>query len=80
MCSPRCHDATDGIALAVGEAEVALNDLSVSLAELDGQTGGLDSRLTVAAESFETTVLSIRDLVAAGELSLAQAEATVLTW
>jgi signal transduction histidine kinase len=71
-------DAADGIALAIGEAEVALNDLSVSLDELDDQTGGLDIRLAVAAEAFETTVLSIRDLVSAGESTLAQAQATVL--
>ncbi|MBU1494315.1 MAG: hypothetical protein KJ956_10130, partial [Actinobacteria bacterium] len=71
-------DAADGIALAIGEAEVALNDLSVSLDELDDQTGGLDIRLAVAAEAFETTVLSIRDLVSAGDSTLAQAQATVL--
>jgi len=71
-------DAAEGIALALGETELALNDLSVSLGELDEQTGGLDPGLTAAVASFETTVLSIRDLVEAGESSLAQAEAVVL--
>jgi len=71
-------DAADGIALAMGEAEMALSDLSVSLGELDELTGGLDPGLTAAAASFETTVFSIRDLVEADESSLAQAEAVVL--
>lgn len=72
------YAAADAIALGVAEMERALTDLSVSLAELDAQTGGLDSRLTAAAASFEATVLSIRDLVVAGDAAAAQAEAGAL--
>ena len=70
--------AADGIELALTEADLALNDLSVSLAELDDLIGGLDPGLVAAAANFETTVETIRDLVVAGESTLAQTEALVL--
>ncbi|MCJ7725691.1 MAG: hypothetical protein MUP76_04810, partial [Acidimicrobiia bacterium] len=71
-------EAADGIELALGEVVLALGDLSVSLAELDGLVGGLDPGLVSAAQRFETTVETIRDLVVAGDSTLAQVEAGVL--
>jgi len=70
--------ASEGISTALEQAELGLNDLGASLAELDELTGGLAPRLTTAAASFTASVLTMRDLVKAGDSVAAQAEAGVL--
>ena len=71
--------ATEGIELAIGESELALNDLTGQPRRTQHRrsTGWMPVS-SAAADSFDATVTSIHALVLAGDSSLAQAEATLL--